>query len=191
MTDVLSSPVLFLNRLYLPVHVSTVRRAIVLLYSGAAHALDASGDAYDFDLWRLLPPVENDDAIPLVAGSLRAPRVVQLLHYERVPRFRVRLTRQNLMLRDDQQCQYCGKRPALKELNIDHVMPRSRGGPDTWENLVISCRPCNLRKGRRTPDEASMTLSKKPTRPRWTAAAQLLSGQPPRFKEWEPFLKAG
>ena len=123
MTDVLSLPVLVLNRYLAPVQVTTVKRAIVLLYGGVALALDEGGESYDFELWRELPPREGDDAIPIVGGNLRVPRVVHLLRYDRTPRVTVRLTRRNLMFRDAHQCQYCGKRPPLRELNIDHVMP--------------------------------------------------------------------
>ena len=103
----------------------------------------------------------------------------------------VRLTRKNLMLRDQFQCQYCGKRPSQRDLNVDHVMPRSRGGQDSWENLVVSCRFCNLKKGRRTPQEASMTLLRPPLRPRWSTATQILLVARTPYEEWDPFLKAG
>ena len=94
------------------------------------------------------------------------------------------------MFRDAHQCQYCGKRPPLRELNIDHVVPRSRGGGDTWENLVTACRVCNLRKGWKTPEEANMRLARVPFRPKWTMTAQLLLGAGWHFKEWEAFVKA-
>lgn len=190
MTDVLSLPVLVLNRHLVPVQVTTVKRAIVLLYGGVALALDEGGDSYDFELWRELPARGDEDAIAIVGGALRVPRVLHLLRYERTPRVTVRLTRRNLMFRDAHQCQYCGKRPPLKELNIDHVLPRSRGGMDSWENLVTACRPCNLRKGWRTPEEANMRLARRPYRPRWTMTAQILLGSGWKFKEWEPFLRA-
>ena len=146
MTDVLSLPGLVLNRNLSPVQVTTVKRAIVLLYGGVALALDEVGDSYDFEIWRGLPLRDDDDGIAIVGGALRAPRVVHLLRYDRTPRVTVRLTRRNLMFRDAHQCQYCGRRPPLRDLNIDHVLPRSRGGDDTWENLVTACRPCNLKK---------------------------------------------
>jgi 5-methylcytosine-specific restriction endonuclease McrA len=101
----------------------------------------------------------------------------------------VRLSRKNIMLRDGHQCQYCQKHLPVRDLNIDHVLPRSRGGADSWENLVTACRPCNLRKGRRTPEEAGMRLSRPPTTPRWNGSMLLLLGRPEPFKEWEPFLK--
>jgi 5-methylcytosine-specific restriction endonuclease McrA len=190
MTDVLSMPVLALNRYFQPVQVTTVKRGIVLLYGGAAQAIDEEGEAYDFDTWRGLPLRADDDALPIVGGSLRVPRVVHLHRYDRTPRVTVRLTRRNLMFRDAHQCQYCGKRPTLRELNIDHVVPRSRGGNDSWENLVTACRVCNLRKGWKTPEEANMRLARSPFRPKWTTTAQILLGAGWRFKEWEAFLKA-
>jgi 5-methylcytosine-specific restriction endonuclease McrA len=95
------------------------------------------------------------------------------------------------MLRDQYQCQYCGRRPSARDLNVDHVLPRSRGGADSWENLVISCRACNLRKGRRTPAEASMTLLSVPQRPRWSTATQIRLVMREPIEEWQPFLQTG
>jgi 5-methylcytosine-specific restriction endonuclease McrA len=188
--DVLSLPVLVLNRHLSPVQVTTVKRAIVLLYGGAGLALDEAGESYDFDAWRGLPVRGEDDGIAIVGGALRAPRVVHLLRYDRTPRVTVRLTRRNLMFRDAHQCQYCGRRPPLRDLNIDHVVPRSRGGDDSWENLVTACRPCNLKKGWKTPDEANMRLARRPFRPKWTMTAQILLGSGWKFKEWDQFLRA-
>ena len=191
MTDVLCARVLVLNRYFQPVQLTTARRAFVLLYGGAAMAVDEGGEAYDFCAWREVPVRDGDDALPIVGGALRVPRVVHLHRYDRSPRPTVRLTRRNLMLRDGHQCQYCAKRPPLRELNIDHIVPRSRGGTDTWENLVTACRICNLRKGWRTPDEAGMRLMRSPIRPRWTTTAQILLEAREPFKEWEAFLKTG
>jgi 5-methylcytosine-specific restriction endonuclease McrA len=190
MIDVLSNPVLVLNRVFQPVQLTTVKRAFVLLYGGAAHAVDEDGEEYDFDLWRTLPVRHTDDALPIVGGSLRVPRVVHLHRYDRTPKATIRLTRRNLMLRDSHQCQYCGQQPPLRDLNIDHVLPRSRGGIDSWENLVTACRFCNLRKGRRTPEEANMRLARRPFRPKWSMTAQLLLATATKYREWEPFLKA-
>ncbi|MCL2778177.1 MAG: HNH endonuclease [Polyangiaceae bacterium] len=190
MIDVLSNPVLVLNRVFQPVQLTTVKRAFVLLYGGAAHAVDEDGEEYDFDLWRTLPVRHTDDALPIVGGALRVPRVVHLHRYDRTPKAAIRLTRRNLMLRDSHQCQYCGRQPPLRDLNIDHVLPRSRGGIDSWENLVTACRFCNLRKGRRTPEEANMRLARRPFRPKWSMTAQLLLATATKYREWEPFLKA-
>jgi hypothetical protein len=185
---VLELPVLLLNRFYVPIRVSSVRRALVLLYTGHGQVLDGSGEPFDFQRWSRLPPNPDEDAIQLVKGALRAPRVLHLSRYDRVPQLAVRLTRQNLMLRDQYQCQYCGKRPGPSELNLDHVLPRSRGGVDSWENLVVSCRPCNLKKGKKTPREAGMHLMRNPATPRLSHAALLLEGLVPPFVEWHPYL---
>jgi HNH endonuclease len=190
MTDVLSKPVLVLNRHFQPVQLTTAKRAFVLLYGGGAMALDEQGEEYDFDLWRSLAARDDDDVLPIIGGVLRVPRIVHLHGYDRTPRVTVRLTRRNLMFRDAHQCQYCGKQPPLRDLNIDHVMPRSRGGGDSWENLVTACRVCNLRKGWKTPEEANMRLSRRPFRPKWSMTAQILLGSATKYREWEPFLKA-
>jgi hypothetical protein len=187
----LYSPVLLLNRFLSPVSVATARRAIVLLYSGSAHALDEGGEAHDFRDWMKLPVRQGDDGLPIIGGQLRVPRVLHLLRYERYPLLTVRLTRRNLMLRDQHQCQYCGRRPSLRDLNVDHIIPRSRGGADSWENLVVSCRYCNLKKGRRTPEEAGMALLRRPQKPRWSTAAHILMAAREPFIEWQPFLKTG
>lgn len=180
-----------LNRYFAPVQITTARRAFLLLYGGAALVIDHTGEQHDFDAWRQQIPREGDDTLAIVGGALRVPRVIHLRRYERMRRITVRLTRRNIMLRDEHQCQYCAKHLPVRELNIDHVLPKSRGGPDRWDNLVTACRPCNLRKSWRTPDEAGMRLLRAPTVPRWSASAQLLLGMGRRFEEWSLFLEAG
>lgn len=188
----LELPVLVVNRVFQPVQVTSARRAFLLLYGGAAAAIDDEGEMHDFTGWRRLPVRSDvDDAVPIVGGALRVPRVLHLRRYDRMRRQPIRLSRKNVMLRDGHQCQYCARELPVRELNIDHVLPRSRGGPDSWENLVTACRLCNLRKGRRTPDEAGMALLRPPSMPRWSTTAQLLLGSAAAFKEWAPFLKAG
>ncbi len=186
----LTAPVLLLNRYYAPVSVASARRGLVLLYCGVANALDSEGHVYDFAHWLKLPIRERDDMVPLVNGQLRVPRVLHLLAYDRFPRVSIRLSRRNLLLRDDHQCQYCGRRPGVRDLNLDHVIPRSRGGRESWENLVVSCRGCNLKKGRRTPDEAGMALLQRPHEPHWSRAAHILMATREPYEEWQPFLRA-
>jgi 5-methylcytosine-specific restriction endonuclease McrA len=188
--EVLNQPVLLLNRYCSPITVTTARRALILLYGGSGRALDERGDSYEFGDWLQLPVRSADEAIPIVNGALRVPRVLQLLHYDRVPHPGVRLTRRNLMLRDGWSCQYCGRRGSPRELNVDHVLPRSRGGNDSWENLVVACHPCNRKKGRLTPREAEMPLLSTPHRPRWSTAAQILMSTQAPFIEWRPFLSS-
>jgi 5-methylcytosine-specific restriction endonuclease McrA len=183
----LDTGVLVLNRVYQPVHVTSVRRAFTLLYQGAARAIDEEFKLFDFESWSALSAAAHQDSIGAVGRRIRVPRVIVLLAYERLPRARVRFSRFNIYARDDNTCQYCGRRFSRAELNLDHVVPRSRGGTTSWENVVCSCVPCNLRKGGRSPEQAGMRLRRAPVRPRWTpmfrsAARRAL------YREWRPFL---
>lgn len=159
----------------------------MLLYLGRARALDAAHEPRDFAAWAAMRPINGEETIGTPRGPLCVPRIVLLSHYNSVPRAPLRLSRRNVFLRDEYTCQYCGREPPVRDLNLDHVIPRSRGGPSSWDNLVTSCRDCNLRKGRSTPDEAGMKLRKQPARPSWTLAARL-EAFPRKFDEWEPFL---
>lgn len=182
----LNTNVLVLNRLYQPVHVTSVKRAFSLLYQGVAKAIDQQYKLYEFADWAQLSAAEHE-SVSTINRRIRVPRVVVLSAYEHLPKGRVRFSRLNIYARDGDICQYCGKKLARSELNLDHVLPRSQGGKTSWENVVCSCVPCNLRKGGRTPDQASMKLLKKPVRPRWTpffrGAAKRVT-----YREWLPFL---
>jgi hypothetical protein len=183
----LEAPVLVLNRNYQPVRVTRARRALMLLYVGAAKALDARYEAYDFSRWLMLPPMDGYEIIGTSSGPMSVPRLLLLGRYGRIPNTTIRLSRRNVYLRDDYTCQYCGERMSGKDLNLDHVTPRSQGGKGTWENLVTSCRGCNFSKGGATPEAAGMRLLRSPSRPSWSTAAALAAA-PRHFSEWEPFL---
>lgn len=183
----LDTGVLVLNRVYQPVHITSVRRAFTLLYQGAARAIDEQFQLFDFENWSALSIAAHQDAVGTVSRRIRIPRVIVLLAYERMPRARVRFSRFNIYARDDNTCQYCGRRFSRADLNLDHVVPRSRGGSTAWENVVCSCVPCNLRKGGRTPDEAGMRLLHQPTRPRWSPLFRSASRRA-LYREWRPFL---
>ena len=141
----LSSPVLVLNASYEPIHVCAARRALVLLFKGVAVAQES-----------------HDLQLRSPTASYDTPSVIRLLEYRRIPRQTRALSRKNILIRDHHTCQYCGHKGGAGELTLDHVLPRSRGGGGSWENLVAACRPCNNRKGDRLPDEAGMKLRKKP-----------------------------
>ncbi len=176
-----------LNRSYLPVHVTSVKRAFALLYQGVARAVDEQYRTFDFESWRELAVELHHERIGLIGGFIRVPRVLLLIAYERVPKRHVRFSRFNIYARDGNACQYCGKRFGRTELNLDHVTPRSRGGVSTWENVVCSCHACNRRKGGRTPEEAGMALIKRPHRPHWTPlSAESFSLR--QHREWMPYL---
>jgi len=182
----LDSGVLVLNRVFQPVHITSVRRAFSLLYQGVAKALDEELQLFDFESWSALSAARHD-AVQTVSRRIRVPRVVVLVAYEHLPKARVRFSRFNIYARDDSTCQYCGRRFPRSDLNLDHVVPRSRGGSTNWENVVCSCVPCNLRKGGRTPEEAGMRLLRHPARPRWTPVFRSAARRA-FYREWVPFL---
>jgi len=183
----LNSKVLVLNRSYLPVHVTSVKRAFALLYQGAARAVDEQYRTFDFASWSALALEVGHERVGIVGGVIRVPRVLLLTAYERVPKRHVRFSRFNIYARDNNTCQYCARRLPRTELNLDHVIPRSRGGMSTWENVVCSCHICNRRKGGQTPEEAKMLLIRKPQRPQWTPfSTEMFSLR--RYREWMPFL---
>jgi len=183
----LDSSVLVLNRVYQPMHVTSVRRAVSLLYQGVARALDAEFRLLDFESWASLAAAVHEEAIHTPTRAIRVPRVIVLEAPPHLPRQRVRFSRLNVYARDESTCQYCGRRLPRSELNLDHVVPRSRGGATQWENVVCSCVACNLRKGGRTPDEAGMRLLRVPARPRWTAVFRTAARRA-IYQEWRPFL---
>ena len=179
--------VLVLNKSFLPVQITTVRRAFCLLYAGIAKAVNAQYETFDFDSWRQLRVEVNDDAIGLVDRLIKVPRVILLIAYDRVPKRRVRFSRHNIFARDKNTCQYCGKRFAASDLNLDHVVPRSKGGITSWENVVCSCHRCNRLKGGPTPVQAGMRLISPPRKPSWTPPLNVSLRDVMR-KEWVPFL---
>jgi 5-methylcytosine-specific restriction endonuclease McrA len=128
-----------------------------------------------------------DEVVRTPREELPLPAVIRLRQYLRVVPRSVALTRRNLILRDRATCQYCGRRPHLRDITMDHVLPRSRGGPTHWENVVLACGPCNHRKGSRTPLEAGMPLAIKPGRPDFlptTRRALAVADPPPEWMAW-------
>jgi 5-methylcytosine-specific restriction endonuclease McrA len=157
--------VLVLNSLFQAVQVTGVRRAFRLFYAGRARAVAPDFSSYDFENWCDLPPMADDEVIHTPTRAIRIPKVIQLIHYDRLPSREVRFTRRNIFYRDRNRCQYCGGSFRQKDLNLDHVVPLSRGGKSTWDNVVCACIPCNTRKGDRTPPEAGMRLIRRPKKP--------------------------
>ena len=187
----LNSSVLVLNRSYLPIHVTTARRAFSLIYQGTALAVNGEYETFDFQMWHMQSsrsqPSDSNGSVGTPRGPIRLPRVIVLLTYDRVPKRHVRYSRLNIFARDKFTCQYCGQRPHRSQLNLDHVIPRSLGGRTTWENVVCSCVECNRRKGGRTPKQARLRLNRRPERPRWTPVIHQ-AVQTVRYDEWRPFL---
>jgi 5-methylcytosine-specific restriction endonuclease McrA len=182
----LNTSVLVLNRSFLPIHVTSVKRAFSLVYCGGARVVNSRYETFDFESWQL---GADDDAerIGTPSGHVPVPRVIALMSFDRMPRRQIRFSRINIFSRDGFTCQYCGVRPSRSELNLDHVVPRTQGGRTTWENVVCCCVSCNRKKGGRTPDQAGTPLHRKPRRPRWTPLMNV-SPASERYQEWRPFL---
>lgn len=183
----LDSDVLVLNRLFQAIHVTSVRRAVTLLYVGHARAVLEDYSTYTWEEWCDIPPQAAQESVSTASFQLAIPRVLQLSTFERVPRREIKFTRKNIFARDSNQCQYCGRRPALKDLNLDHVIPVSRGGKTTWENIVCCCLRCNGHKGNRLPREIDMRLLHKPKKPRWHPFFRLLTSNV-AHAQWKNFL---
>ena len=178
MGSVLNQHVLVLNRLWQAVNVCTARRALTLLFQGHAQAVfnaeDGSFRAYDFSEWRDFSQQQPDaESVATISFRIRVPRVILLLVYDRLPKKEVKFTRHNIFERDKNTCQYCGRACDRQDLNLDHVLPRDRGGPTSWENIVCSCIECNTLKANRLPQEAGMHLIRKPKRPKWRPFVQI------------------
>jgi 5-methylcytosine-specific restriction endonuclease McrA len=193
MSTHLNQHVLVLNRLWQAVNICTARRALSLLFEGHAQAVrsdaDGSFQTYTFSQWCDFSRRESDPgSVSTVRFKIRVPRVILLLLFDRVPKKEVKFTRNNIFERDRDTCQYCGRVFERKDLNLDHVVPRDRGGPTTWENIVCSCIPCNTRKANRTPYEAGMHLIQKPRRPKWRPFVQVNFGSRPHDESWKHFL---
>lgn len=163
-----NSPVLVLNQNYEPLNISRVRRAVVLVLRGKAEAL------------------ENGSAvIHTPSYSLPMPSVIRLVYLVKRPRPQKKLTRLEVFRRDEYTCQYCGRE--TRELTLDHVIPRHKGGRHIWENVVSACIPCNNRKAGRSPREAGMRLIRQPFTPR-ISGYYVPYEHIQRHNEWQKFL---
>jgi 5-methylcytosine-specific restriction endonuclease McrA len=181
------SSVLVLNSLFQAVQITGVHRAFRLFYAGRARALAPDFRAYDFENWCDLPVGIDDEVIRTPSRRIRIPRVIQLVHYDRVPHREVRFTRRNIFYRDRNRCQYCGRAFVQRDLNLDHVVPLSRGGRSEWTNVVAACVPCNGQKGNRFPEEAGMRLIRQPKKP--AGHPLVRANWIGRFhEEWKTFL---
>ncbi len=163
----MNTQVLLLNQSYEPMQICNMKRAVVLLFLGKAHSVE-----------------HFEDEIRSVSRSIKMPAVIRLFQYITLPRNSIVLTRKNILKRDSLSCQYCGTKSS--PLTVDHIIPKVRGGSDSWENLVAACVKCNNLKGNRTPREAKMRLLSKPRVPNRITFIQRFVRTP--VKEWRPYL---
>ncbi len=168
---------LVLNRLWQPVNTCSARRAVSLLFIGHAQVVQSDDDnnfyTHDVESWIDFSETSQelgsstDDFLHSVKLVLKLPRIIVLCEYDRLPKKEVKFTRQNIFQRDKFTCQYCGVLFDTKKLNLDHVVPRDKGGKSSWDNLVTSCIACNTRKSNKMPAEARMFPLRTPVAPRW------------------------
>jgi 5-methylcytosine-specific restriction endonuclease McrA len=154
---------------------------------GAARVIEPDFSTFDFDSWSALSVATGHDAVHTLTRMIRIPRVIILQMYDRTPRTKVRFSRLNIYARDDNTCQYCAQKLPRTGLNLDHVIPRAKGGRTTWENVVCCCLSCNLKKGSKLVHEAGMKLMKQPERPNWNPTFRTPGGKV-AHREWLPFL---
>lgn len=160
--------VLVLNNSFEPISLCSFRRAFILLASQKAEILHNRDNAF----------------VNTVNKKYELPSVIRVFSSARIRYVDVPLSKTNILKRDGFTCQYCGKKH--KELTVDHIIPKSRGGADSWKNLITACKPCNNVKDDRTPEEAGMKLLSKPAKPNYVFFLQKFAQH--RDKSWEQYL---
>lgn len=194
--------VLMLNAHYAALRVINARRAFSLLFkrdlrdNPIAEIVSVENGryvSYNFEDWcelsefkKTFEPTEHD-WVRTIRFDIAVPRIIRVLRFNRFPRHEVKFNRRNLYARDQNRCQYCGKKFNTSELSLDHVTPRSHGGPTIWENIVCACLKCNVRKGGRTPTEAHMKLVRNPSKPRFSPVMHLALSSS-KYHSWKQFL---
>ncbi len=168
------SHALVLNATFEPLQIVTWQRAMQLLFQGKVEVVE-----------------ESDHEIRTVRFSMKVPAVLRLLTYVPLNRKKqiVRFSRSNIFVRDANKCQYCGHKFNKSHLTLDHVIPVVQKGEKNWENIVTACKPCNQKKGGRTPAQAGMALIKKPRRPMWLPATTVAMGVAVTPDRWKIYLK--
>jgi 5-methylcytosine-specific restriction endonuclease McrA len=188
MSNVLRDQVLVLNRNWQAIDVITVETAFCNLVRGVATAIDTEAmRPVTWSEWMSLPVRETDKSIGTTHGHVRVPTVIACTSYDRMPKKSPKLNSANIRKRDGGRCQYTNRLLAPHEGNLDHVVPKSRGGKDTWTNLVWSSKEINQKKGDKTPEEAGLRLLRRPQAPREVPAMLLIEPRPDK-PDWNTFL---
>ena len=170
--------VLVLNRNWQAINVRTPQEAFCMMATNVATALEIEGQDHirpvTWDEWITLPVREQDESVQTVRGPIRVPTVIVAVNYAKVPKKRPKLCARTIRERDGNRCQYTGKLLRPDEGSLDHILPRSRGGKDTWENLVWADKDVNTRKADRLPHEAGLKLLKAPRAPKELPASSMI-----------------
>lgn len=184
--------VLVLNKSWSAVSIINLEKALNKVFSTykngepKAKIIDCANDfrSCSWADWSVLKPKENEACIAGVSSIFRVPEVIQLTRYDKIPKRKVCFSRRALFRRDNYSCQYCGKKPGSSELTIDHVVPRSQGGLTTWENCVLACISCNIKKADKKLSDVNMKLQNVPVRPNKNYFAEIKIP----VKSWEHFI---
>ena len=183
--------VLVLNRNWQAINVRTPQEAFCMMATNVATGLEIEGEEHirpvSWDEWIRLPIRDQDEAVRTVRGPIRVPTVIVAVNYAKVPKKRPKLCARTVRERDGNRCQYTGALLRPEEGSLDHVVPRSRGGPDTWENLVWAAKSVNHRKGNRLPHEAGLKLLSVPRAPKKVPVTALIRSVP-GIDDWKLFL---
>ncbi|MBX7245008.1 MAG: HNH endonuclease [Candidatus Sumerlaeaceae bacterium] len=184
----LNQSVLVLNRHWAAVHVTNVRRALILVFGDHAKVVTDDYSTHNFESWRDLSQVSDSlRKIATPSFQIAVPEVIMLTRFSKFPPRQVKFSRRNIYTRDNYTCQYCGVIPPKDELTIDHVIPRSRGGKSTWDNVVLACMRCNMKKGDRMPGEIGLKLPTQPRKPHWLECSHF-QVRPNENSLWQKFL---
>jgi len=184
----IASPVLVLNKHWVPIRITTAADALTKMFAGHAKAVRAEDySMHDFKSWADLGAMRDSIYVITARSYISVPDAIVLLKYGAVPEKVLVFSRNNIFRRDHYTCQYCGSKPGVSELTIDHVVPKSRGGKSSWTNCVLSCITCNRKKANKTPTEARMVLKKNPVKPNWSPMLVLrkVKNTP---KTWQKFV---
>ena len=181
-----------MNRNFYAVHITNWRRALSLVYMDHARVVDEEYRTYNFSDWQELSAIIKDHPGGFVftpSLKIAIPEVIALRAYNKVPVSEIKFTRRNIYEHYGYNCCYCGKKFHTNELNLEHIVPKSRGGLTSWNNVVTSCISCNIRKGDRLPEEADMKLLVEPSMPRWKGAGSLVFHSSFKMKaSWQKFI---
>lgn len=187
----MTTDVLVLNRSFSAVQITSWKRALSLLFLDHAVVVDDEYATYDFEDWKELSQAMVQHPAGFVhtpTFKIAVPEVIALRLYDKLPETEVTFSRRNIYEHYRYRCCYCGKRFGTKSLNLEHIIPRSRGGKTDWSNVVTSCIPCNLKKGGRLPAEAHMKLLIKPSRPKWKHRVILMRSPMKVRASWQRFI---
>jgi hypothetical protein len=185
-----SRSVLILNKNWIPINTTTPKHSFALLYNDNAKSLnfkkDGDMELISWDEWINLD-VDNDLFVNTIRGGIKIPKIIVLTYFDKIPKQAIKFTQKNIWERDNYTCQYTGKKINKFNGNIDHVVPRSKGGKTSWENCVLAHKDINAKKANNSPEEVGLKLLKKPNEPKIMPVSFYIRNEY-EIKEWDMFL---